>query len=73
MEFAFGIVGILLGIGVVWNRASLVLNLLKEVSDVLVAVTESLGDQKLSAEEWEKIKKEAIEVSAAAKALVGKK
>lgn len=63
---------IVLGVGFIWTRVSRLMTLLKEISDVLLTVANSLGDKQLTVEEIDKIKKEALEVAAAAKALVSK-
>lgn len=47
-------------------------NLVKEASDVITVSVGALDDDKLSAEEIEQIKKEAKEVVAAFKILIGK-
>jgi len=70
MEYVLMGLPVVLGIGVVWKRVSKALILIKEVSDVLVKVSESLEDKTLTKEEIDGIKKEALEVAAAAKALV---
>ena len=72
MELLLGAIPIVLGVGFIWTRVSKLLVLLKEVTDVLVAVTKAFDDKKLTPEEIEEIKKQAVEVAAAAKALVSK-
>ena len=54
------------------NKLSQVKDLVKEASDVIAVAVASLDDDKLSADEIESIKKEAGEVVAAFKALLGK-
>lgn len=61
--------GIVMGVGVVWLRVDKVLKALKEVTDVLTAVTEALADKDLSKEELAKIAKESKEVLIAIKAI----
>ena len=59
-----------LGVSVVWGKAEKIIKALKELADVLTAVTTALSDQKLTAEEIANIKKEAGEAIAAFKAIL---
>lgn len=72
MEILYGAIPIVLGIGVVWAKVGKVLSILKEITELLVKITSSLEDKKLTPEEVEAIKKEAMDVSDAVKALVKK-
>ena len=54
------------------GKLSLIANLVKETYDVIDAVIKALDDDKLSKEETEKIKAEALEVKAAWKKIWGK-
>jgi hypothetical protein len=54
------------------NKLTQVKNLVKEASDVITVSVGALDDDKLSPEEIAAIKKEAVEVVAAFKALIGK-
>jgi len=59
-----------LGVSFVWNKIEKVLKALKELADVLTAVTNALGDKKLTEAEIVLIKKEAGEALAAFKAIL---
>mgnify|MGYP001614627350 CR=1 FL=1 len=61
-----------LGIAVVWARASRVLNALKELADVLTAINNAFTDKALSVEEVAAIKKEIAEALTAFKAILTK-
>ena len=69
MEFILAGVPILLGIGFIWTKVSGVIGVLKEVTELLVKVTGALEDKRLTPEEIESIKKEAIDVAVATKAM----
>jgi len=64
--------GALLTIGVVWNYASKILAVVKEVADLLNAVLVAMADQKLTKEEIDLIIKEAKEIPAVIKNLLKK-
>lgn len=67
-----GILGIVIGIGVVWKYVSKILVILKETQELLNAVIVALSDKKLTKEEIEKIKKEAKDIPKAIKDLMKK-
>ena len=69
MEIILAGVPILLGIGFIWTKVSKVVAVLKEVTELLVKVTGALEDKRLTPEEIQVIKKEAIDVAVAAKAV----
>lgn len=60
----------ILGVGIVWAKASKVLTALTELAHVLTAITTSLSDQALSKEEVANIKKEIAEALEAFKAIL---
>lgn len=64
------VITVALGVSVIWVRAEKILKALKELGDVLTAITNALGDQTLTPEELEVIKKEAKEALMAFKAIV---
>lgn len=59
-----------LGVSVIWTRAEKVLRALKELGEVLTAITEGFSDKKLTEEEVARIKKETGEALAAFKAII---
>ena len=59
-----------LGVGAVWIKAEKIIKALKELADVLTAITSALSDQNLSSEEIKIIKKEASEAAIAFKAIL---
>lgn len=59
-----------LGIGVVWTKASKVLKAMGELSHVLTAIVSAFSDQALSAEEVANIKKEIAEALEAFRAIL---
>jgi len=59
-----------LGVSLIWTKAEKVLKALKELGDVLSAITTALSDQKLSTDEITQIKKEVGEALAAFKAIL---
>ena len=61
-----------LGVSLVWTKVETVVKALKELADVLTAITNALSDQKLTTEEIATIKKEAGEAIAAFKAIIGR-
>ena len=65
-----GAVSLALGITLVWTKAEKVLKALKEVADVLLIISTSLEDKKLSTEELTNIKREARETIAALKGIL---
>jgi len=69
MELILSGVALVLGIGVVWKRVDKVINMVKEITELLVKVTGALEDKRLTPEELDAIKKEAIDVAVAAKAI----
>ena len=73
LNLIYSAIPYVLGISVIAGFLTLVLNLLKEVSDVLVAVVNALEDKQLTKEEVANIVKEAKEVVEAAKKFVHKK
>jgi len=60
------------GLGFIWSRAEKALKALKEVSDVLIALSVALEDKDLSKDEIANIKLQGKEALAALKAIVGK-
>ena len=69
MEWILTGLGALLGLTVVWTRVSKVISALKEVTELLVKVTGALEDKTLSTLELSEIKKEAVDVAVAVKAI----
>ena len=69
MEWILTGLGALLGLTVVWTRVSKVIAALKEVTELLVKVTGALEDKTLSTLELSEIKKEAVDVAVAVKAI----
>lgn len=53
-----------------WGRIEKVLKALKELSDVLKAITDGLADANLTKEELDIIRKEGVEAMAAFKAIL---
>ena len=53
---------VVLGVTVVWKYAGKYIGIIKEVSELLAKVADSLGDQKLTADEIVQIKKEAKDI-----------
>lgn len=63
-------VPVALGVTIIWVRVKKVLKAMKEVGDILIYVPEAFEDQKLSAEERVRIRKECTEALAALKAIL---
>ena len=63
-------VTVVLGISVVWKKASKALTAINEIADVLTCLTNALKDQKLTAEELTSLQKEIKESIAAIKAII---
>ena len=59
-----------LGVTMVWNKVDKVLNALRELAEVLTAITAALADKEVTKEELANIKKEALEALAAFKAII---
>ncbi len=81
LELILTLVSVGLGVlatvaGVFWGKAKgklkAVANLSKEIFDLVKTATDALDDNKIDKAEVDAIKKEAIEVKAAWKVLVGK-
>ena len=72
VNYIIMVLGALLTIGVVWNYASKILAVVKEVADLLNAVLVAMADQKLTKEEIDLIIKEAKEIPAVIKNLLKK-
>lgn len=71
-QLVFTLVPVLFGISFIWNRVSKVMAALTELSQVLVTITSALEDKKITSEEAESIKKEALEAVAAFAAIFKK-
>ena len=69
MEIILAAIPLVLGLGFVWTRVSKVIVALKEVTELLVKVTAALEDKNLSPVELTEIKKEAVDVAVAVKAI----
>jgi len=65
-----GAVSLALGVTLVWSKAEKILKALKEVAEVLLIISTSLEDKKLSSDELVEIKKEAREAIAALKGIL---
>lgn len=61
--------GMILGVGLIWNRFSKVLVALKEVTEFLTSIVVSFEDKELTKEEIQTIKKEGIEALSSLKAI----
>lgn len=59
---AWEITGFILGIGFIGVFAAKFRNLLRQAAEVFIAIDDALADSKISKEEIEKIKKEALDV-----------
>lgn len=68
LSVLLGAIPVILAIPVVMSYFGKILNLLVQVSEVLQSVTDALGDNNLTPEEIEEIKKEAKDVVLAVKA-----
>ena len=66
------IITVALGVSLVWVKAEKIILALKELANLLTVVVNSLSDQKLTVDEINSIKKEAGELLAAFKAIIGK-
>jgi len=64
------IVTVGLGVSVVWVKAERVIKALKELADVLTAISSALSDKKLTEEEIDNIKVEAKEALSAFRAIL---
>jgi uncharacterized protein YoxC len=59
-----------LGVTVIWGRVERIVKALKELADVLSAITDAMADQKIEPAELEKIRREAREALAAFRAIL---
>ena len=65
-----GAVSLALGVTLVWTKAEKVLKALKEVAEVLLIISTSLEDKKLTPEELHEIRREVREAVAALKGIL---